>query len=423
MSRKKGEISLIVPGRKFWEIWSVSGEGPAECTLVSEVTSVHELAPLPASELSLFFPLHQLTFAPFTVETTDSSLFGDLMESHWEQEGIRIDQDGGVLKDYAEAVKSDDSTLLAPYVLSAQQERDLPKRPAAHFDISPRAFHVEGNVLVFREELGQWTMSLYINETILFALIIGNSLDEESIRDAHLTLMQLEMQGTCPPLYRVELWDEKEVPEITKILKKPVQLKKMPLPTVPPTWSKLLPADVGAERRRKEERKRIRIVVIVAALLYVGVAAYLYKNILTIQKEVTALKAENATLEEPFKLLEELKTKWDSMEGVIDSSFWPDDILWRCYNARPDENSIRFTSFDVKTNELTGKPDSITIKGTSPSSEFVTKFGQRLKSPQFKLDRYDWKLSTPVPPTSKDNNLWTFSFEATEPSVNTETAQ
>lgn len=425
MSRKKGEQSLIIPGRKFWEIWEISGTEPSVCKLVSEVTSVHELSPLPSGETSLFFPLNQLTFSPFSVETTDPELFSDLIESHWEQEGIRLDQDGGTLRDYSIVKQTESETLLAPYILATQTEHDLPTRAQAHFDISPHAYAVEGNKLIFREELGQWIMSVYVNGIVLFALILGRKLDEDSIRDARLTLMQLEMQGTCPSLYEVVLWDDKDNLALIKGLGKPVHTRSHPLPVPPKTWSKLLPADVGAERRKKENARRIKAIVIALVLAYLGTAAYFYKDVLSLQSEVNVLKEENKVLEEPFKLLEAVKNKWTDLEPPLNSSLWPDELLWRCYNARPDENSIRFTFFEVRSNEQTGKPDSIMIKGTSPSSEFVTKFGQRLKSPQFKLDSYEWKISTPTPPTAKDNNLWTFSFEAVvpAPAVTPEAAQ
>lgn len=410
MSKNKGEIALILPGESFWELWSALPDGTVERRSVSEATELRDFRDQPQGESSLFFPLNQLTFAPFRVETSDESLFGDLVESHWEQLGIRLSTEDGILSDFTVMESRENDSLLAPFALNPQREGDLPARLPAHFDLSPRAYKVEGTALIFRRELGKWCCSFYLDGKILFASILGTSLDEEAIRGCQMELLQLSLQGCLPASYPVECWGGQDVSLLSRMLSRPVTARSHPSPSLPGKWSRLLPADVNSERRKKKGRQRVLFGAAILGVLYISALGYHYKNIYFLKKDAAALQAENAKLEEPFQGLQAVKAKWDALSPAVDSSSWPDELLWRCYNARPDENSVKFTFFEVLPSEQSGLPAKITIKGTSAKLETITKFGQQLKKPQYKLDAFEWSTPTPSPPTDK-NPQWAFSFE------------
>lgn len=411
-------MTLIIPGRETWELWYVKSTGECELKLTTEETNVHLIKEMPGGETVLFFPLNQLTFAPFSVETTDESLFDDLVDSHWEQMGIRLSPEDGILSDYAVLEKGSAATLLAPFSLSPQREEDLPARLPSHFDISPHVYNVKGDTLVFHKQLGKWGMSFYRDGRIFFASILGINLDEEAIRGAKMTLLQLTLQGCCPSSYRVELWNDREIPFIAPMLNLPVHTVNPPSPALPRIWSKILPADVHAERRKKASQERLRTVIIVSVLAYIGVIIYLYSGIYFLSRDVAELKKINDINSAPYAELQSVKSKWDALAPMIDADMWSDDIMNSASNARPD-NTVNFTYFELKKDENTAYPKSIIIRGTASNPDSISKFSSRLRSPQYKLNGYEWSFPNPEPPT-REGALWTFNYQAEMPVINEE---
>lgn len=408
---------LILPGADTWELWQVGAQTPSKLLTKTETRLLPEVSSIPTGLSAVVFPINQLTFAPLSVNTKDESLFLDLVVAHWEQLGVKLNTQEGILNDYGVISLEENNSLIAPYVLNPQREQDLPSSKINYFDISPRVYMVTGDMVVLKQELGKWVLIIYRQGMAIYAQLLGDVLTSESLRDIQLCLWQLSMQGCCSPSYPVEIWlSEEQLEDSMPILESSpfalkITRKLIPKPQLPVVWSKLLPADVGAERREHIKNRRMVVIGTLIGLCYLSIVGICYKNILNLESDIKKVQLDKQELAEPAGKLESVQAQWDTLAPAIDSSLWTDDLLWRCYNARPDGNTVRFTYFEVIGNETTGKPETIIIKGVAPKPEDITKLGQRLKSSAFKLQDYQWNTPSPVP-GEKGKSDWTFSYEA-----------
>lgn len=415
MIKQQGEYQYIIPGEETWEIWTHSQHSGLKRQTVTETTRLSEVPLSSGSKNVLFFPINTLSFSPIKVETTDASLFEDLIDNHWEIIGLKSSEEDGILNDYNKIDEDENSTILGPFVLEPQKEDDLPKGRVSYFDISPDLYKQNESKVIIRKELGFWTLSYYIDGKVFYALQLGKQLDHQSLLDARLMIIQLSMQGCCPSTVDVEIWvSENEAPfDYSKIHLGASAKTKLPQdPTLPSSFSKLLPADVGAERRKQSRKKKIVFALTVGALLYVAGIGYLGFKLYQLDNEVTQTRVAVRATDEEIQILDDVQAKWQKYKTTVDSQSWPDEILWKCYNAMPDKKAIRFLNFEIKSDEATGRPAGISIRGTAPTPELITKFSQQLKNPQFQLDSFEWNTPNPQPP-AKDKPVWSFSFEAT----------
>ena len=417
MSKPKERLIYILPGAETWELWALTPTGEVESLPCPETTDISSLSSIPAGTKVLFFPTKTLIFAPFKVSTRESSLFKDLVLSHWEQMGMRFNEAEGSLTDF-NVFEQEEGCLLAPYLLSAQQEGDLPATKLNHFDIAPHAYAVEGEALVFKKELGEWVFWLYKEGKCVYAQILGKELSAATFRDVSLTLLQLEQWGALgrKEAFRLEFWSVIEpalCAQIEELWEKKAEILLEKKPRLCTQWSALLPSDVGAQRRKAHKKRQYTIIGALVLLAYLVCLLVFYKNILTLEKEKERLTNTYQETEESFRTLEQVQAQWDSLSAVVDSALWPEDLLLRVFQARGEEKELRFQSFEVLPTEIEGQGAGLTlvIKGYASKPETITKFSQRLKNPQYKLQDYVWNTPNPTP-GGKDKEEWSFQFEA-----------
>ena len=416
----------MLPGADGWEIWT--GTDVAGFTLQS--ATGHKLAldvtSFPSGPVQMALPVRQVSALPFKAQTTDLSLLDDLSAMHLEKSGARPAIDGGQLTDHFVFGTSGEESLLTAIVLSPPQEGQLPRRSPSAFDISPRCLPLPpGDVAIWRE-LGRWVFAIgRPGQALYFQCLSGEPLDDRSGNDVRLALTQLQIQGLLSNFpARAVIWTHdsvtdarpEEVESFQRGIGLDVDLEPKPTPVWPSPPSKLLPADVRAERLQQKNKQNRNILIGVATVAYLAVLGYFFYNLREVQKEARIAEANVASLGSESKELLTHQEKWDELRPVVESDYYPYELLLRAYRALPntrDNRLIRLTSasFTNQFKEVDGQmavERKIVLQGQAEDNTNIPQFSGKLKT-QPDLQEWTWN----IPPEVKDRKtgLWTFTYE------------
>ena len=198
-AKKKGEKVLLLPGADGWEAWTgLNGAGLA-LALRSGAMRVLDVGGIPSGELTMAFPVRDVSALPFRAPTSDDALLSDLAEMHLERMGMRPGINAGVLSDVFKVGTRGEESLAVPVVLAPPMEGHLPRRSPQHFDISARCLPLPSDGLVVWRELGRWVFALSEEgQALEFEALASSQLGEDAGREIRLTLMQLELQHEGP---------------------------------------------------------------------------------------------------------------------------------------------------------------------------------------------------------------------------------
>ena len=149
----------------------------------------------------------------------------------------------------------------------------------------------EGKVVVWRE-LGRWVFAIGRPTGVLyFQCFSGDRLDERGGSDVRLALTQLQLQGVLDPFPdEVIVWSHGSAtdarPEELESFSRGLGLSASSAPKPAPSWptppSRLLPADVRAERMEKKNQRNRNLMVAAAVIAYVGLIGFLFFPLLVI---------------------------------------------------------------------------------------------------------------------------------------------
>lgn len=453
--KSKEHKYIILPGQSGWELWQSASDGGFEPHFAQAAASPQELGSIAAGELLMCMPVESLTFAPFVVNSADSELFEDIVAAHLESHNISVDQQGGVLCDFYRSVdEAESSTLLAPFVLAPQSEQQLPKRPPHHFDCYGALFCPQDKQLVLRRELGSWVLYLYNAGILVYAQIIGAKLDAAGLREIKLVLGQLAFQGLQWDDLNATLWlprsavEAKEAANRAKAVEESaanapedaesseakapaaatnagevlsrsealalaelvssklgfaVEVQEEPALVWPQKFSRLLPADVGAERRRRLQKQRRTLIGVVLGVLVLALAGWFFVKNYRQQQQIAELQRELKSLEPDVERLLYLQRNYRSLGAVVDAKMRPEEILLRlqrCITA----GDVRFKQFSISSDNA-GILNEISFIGESRNNTSVTGF---IKKVQVELPNYRWSFGNP----SEKNGVYEFDASA-----------
>ena len=296
--KKKGEKVLLLPGADGWEVWTAGSETTGfGLSQRSEAMRVLDVTGIPPGELTMAFPVRDVSALPFRAPTSDEALLSDLAEMHLERMGVRPGINAGVLSDVFKVATVGEECLAVPIVLAPPREGDLPRRAPQNFDISARCLPLPSDGLVIWQELGRWVFALSVEgQALEFEALAINQLGEEAGREIRITLMQLELQGVTdalPAHCTVWLGQEEAEPSGEQLqalgegigLSTPVTVASKPAPVPPVRSSQLLPADVRAERAAKRKKQQTVLVSAVAAAVYVFGILFLWSDLRGAEKD------------------------------------------------------------------------------------------------------------------------------------------
>lgn len=395
---KQTEWSLLVPGPLGWEVWKRQADGAYERREgEDEPAMVSELSGLPGGDLALFFPVRGFHALPFRAESKDESLFDDLATMHAERLGIRADPMAGQLSDHFEVVADDQSTVLLHAVLKKPGEGELPLRTPKEFDLSPRAFPVEGDTLCVWKELGRWVFGFYVGGKLLYSQATSSSSeapDDSVLREIRLALSQLAMQGLPSKPSLVRIWPPEgelgEAGALSDAFATRPRVEARPDPVMPDPFSSLLPEDVRAARVARKRRNQQVALVSLLVLAYLGLVGWFGYQLWEKQGEKKKLAAELEQLQGGAgEMLREHNERWEELGPVVDTRRSPMEVLLAVSGAVPKDSGLRLTTADL--NVASGE---LQLIGTAPQSAPATQFYSGLRNSN-DLAWLDWEEDPP----------------------------
>ena len=406
---KTNENVLLVPGESGWEIWT--GQTTAAFTLHSATTieRASDLIGIPGGDLLLLFPVKSITAVPMRVTSDDEALFPDLASLHAERLGLRPDPMAGQLTDVFVIAREAENTALLSVFLRAPGDGDMPPRGPKSFDLSARAYPLEGDALAVWKEFGRWVFALSHQGKLVYCQatsVTATSPDNSLAREIRLALIQLSMQGLAIEPDRIVVWtsqDDCSPATLAAAFKVKVDVSPRPAPVLPHSLSKLLPADVRAARRDARRRRNIILSIAAVGVGYLGIIGWfgygLWKDSSETKKLI--IQAQAAAPEGEAYALH--IAKCDELSPAIELSKAPVDILNRIASCIPPASGLRLKTADISASE-------IKLIGEAPQLQAVNTFSLNLDKNN-DLAQFNWQ--TPEP--NQSTRGWEFVFSGELP--------
>lgn len=423
-SKKKGEKVLMLPGAAGWEAWTGVNGGGLNLAMRSGEKRALDVDGLPSGELSMAFPVRDVSALPFLAPTTDEALFPDMADLHIERLGLRPGANAGMLTDCFRVGMREESSLLLPVVLAPPPEGHLPKRSPQSFDISARCLPLPEEGVVMWRELGRWVFAVAEGgQPLHFQALAATQLGEDAGREVRISVSQLEIQGLLQAspqhcLVWVGTGEEPPLPaeleDVARGFRGTVDIAEKPAPVMPRRASHLLPADVRAERLAKRKKQQMTAAVVVAAVAYLGLIGWAFWTLRKEQQAAAAAKREFDEIQPYVMGIQEHKRKWAELALVVEDGHWPVELLLLCSKARSDQDGLRLerAQFQAELKVLDGKlvPErSITLHGTGDELGQVNTFSFNLTGSDG-LQDYNW--STPPAILDPKSDRWEFTYIA-----------
>jgi hypothetical protein len=355
MSAKKGDLNLMIPGADGWEIWTGSAVNGFRQHSSTEHLLALDVTGIPSGGVAMAIPVRQVSAVPFRAQTDDLSLLGDLAAMQLEKNGNRPALDGGQLTDHFVYGTAPEETHLTAVVMTPPSEGQLPRKSPDQFDISPRCLPLpEGKVVVWRE-LGRWVFGIgKPGHALYFQCLSGDRLDARAGNEIYLALTQLQLQGLLKAIpEELVVWSHgsatdarpEELESLSRGLGISVHTSPRPNPTWPVPPSRLLPADVRAERLALQGKRNRNIMIAALAVVYLGVVAYLYFDLKKAKDGAAVVKRQADAVSGEASLLDQHRSKWAELRPVVESDYHPLELFLATYRALPNTKDKRYIRF------------------------------------------------------------------------------
>ncbi|MGJ8644379.1 MAG: hypothetical protein ACSHX9_13305 [Luteolibacter sp.] len=400
---------LLLPGETEWEIWTLAADGSTALESSHPVSTASEITKFPAGDIIHLFPVKELTAVPMHVPSGDTSLFPDLAETHAERLGFRPDPFAGQLSDIFPVLVNSQSSTFLNIILRNPQDGSLPTKSPKAFDISPRAFPVQGNTLSLWRELGAWVFAIHREGKPIYCQATastGTSPDDSLIREIRIAIAQLSMQGIDASPSKATVWSsdpETQTQPVSQGLSLQTELAPRPAPTVPDPLSKLLPADVRAARREALKKRNITLAIAAVALIYLGTIGYLAFGLWQTHSKAEELNAQVDRVAPESAAFKLHLAKWDELAYALDPEYSTVGILSRVSKSIPKNSGLRLRTAEIS-------PTEIRLIGEAPQPDAVNQFSLNLNNSN-DLVTYEWE--TPAPKQSSRG--WEFVFTGMTP--------
>ena len=360
--KKKGEQILLLPGAAGWEIWSGPSGSELEVVKRSGELLALEVAGVPSGDLTMAFPVRDVSALPFLAPTTDESLYQDMADMHVERLGMRPLIEAGVLSDCFRVGVRGENSLLLPVVLAPPLEGHLPKRSPKAFDISARCLPLPESGVVVWQELGRWVFAVAEQGRPLhFQALAATTLGEDTGREIRLSVSQLQIQGlveSTPEYCFVWIGEEEPpvYPEDLDLLGNgfggTATVLEKPSPVIPGKPSHLLPADVRAERMAKRQRQQMLLGVAALVLVYLGLVGWAAWTLVQAKKEVKTAQRSYDLIAPEVAGIEEHLRKWDELRPITELEHWPVELMLNCSKAPARPGVAARTGRDCQQSEV-----------------------------------------------------------------------
>ena len=398
--------AVVFPGVLGWEVWT------GTAVSMTKIDMEEKIAPIDLEELgriknlSMVFPVEEVNFVPLRIELEDESLQDELIATQLEQLNAEPDEFGGDLLDVFEVdAQGHEKTLLAT-VLQPQYEGSLPPQTPKTFELSPRCYSFANDSITVWKELGRFVFAITVGNKLVYAQKLPfESFGEEAVLEAKLAVTQLSFQGIALRPEKLVLRGHDisfENRDLSSLMGLPVVKEDLPSPVLPTQSSKLLPADVRAERIEQQMKQRVSIIGGLLAVLIVGFAIYAFYQWFNLKNEIQDLRKQYAQMAPEADLIESSKAEIIELEPLLDQDNWPVEILYHISLARPRNGGLRLELMEIDEN-------GIKLNGDAAQLQAVNTFDLQLKR-NAKLKEFSW--STRPANENTSTGKWEFRFSA-----------
>jgi len=410
----KGELTIIAPGVNGWDIWRGKKGEAFHLELRGEERDASKLKGVSAGELTMVFPVKEVTTAPFLLPSGELDIQEEAATMHIERLGIKVDPFGGQLTDVFTVEQTEEKAVLLPVVLSSPEEGTMPGKAPSHFDISPRAFTLPQNGVTLWIEMGVWIFAFSLNGVLVYSQATTTSgLDQGIVRDIQLTRTQLGIQGievsdhcTIWRSSQGEAPFDIELDQFQSIYPGSIEVVDKPVIDLPSNLSKLLPADISFERKRKSAQRRVMAICAIAALVYLGVIGYFVWDYTDLKSQYSLADQEADKLRGKASSITDFIRVWDGdLEAMVNVKYYPVDVLHNVVKSLPPRGTVKFKEFGVSPE------GNITIEAESKETKHLTAFRVNLLKSVLLKDDYDWNDPGKNKQTKGDG--WSFRLEGT----------
>mgnify|MGYP005846814191 CR=1 FL=1 len=433
MSAKKGDLNLLIPGADGWEIWTGSSANGFQLHAATEHRMALEVTGFPSGPVGMAVPVRQVSAVPFRTQTNDVSLLGDLALMQLEKNGTRPALDGGQLTDHFVYGLAEEETFLTAVVMNPPDEGQLPRKSPEAFDLSVRCYPLPEGELAVWKELGRWVFGVgKPGHPLYFQCLSCDRLDARAGNEIRLALTQLQIQGMLPEMpRRVVVWSHgsasdarpEELEVLSRGLELPVETEARPAPTWPNPPSRLLPADVRAERLAGRARKNRNLLIAVAAIIYLGVAAFLYLKLRNAEDEAAQARRAADKVQGSASLLTEHEGRWSELKPVVETRFHPLEVLLSCYRALPNTPTERYIrlKFAVTENQFKEVEGDLKVSrkirleglADQANQEKIPEYSKNLRESEG-LEGFRWSFGEETTDKRSGKKLFVYEGNATE---------
>lgn len=416
--KKKGERILLLPGAHGWEAWKGLNEEDLKLALRTTEHLALEVDGIPPGELTMAFPVRDVSALPFRAPTADDALHSDLADMHIERHGLRPLADAGVLTDFFRVGSRGEESVLLPVILAPPPEGHLPKRSPQTFDISARCLPLPESGVIVWKELDRWVFALSeAGRPLHFQSLAATQLGQPAGREIRLTLTQLQLQrliNRFPEECVVWVAEDEERPTDEELeglhhgFGGSIGLAEKPAPVIPEKTSQLLPADVRAERVAVRQKQQTTIAVAVLVLLYLGAIGFAAYTLMGAQKKAKIARNKLMSIQGDLTKINQHEEKWAELRPIIEQDHFPVELLWHCANASPDDElKLERADIDNRLDEGGSIVRSIRLQGKAAKLDQVNTFQLNLRQSDALRD-YRWN----TPPASETNDgRWAFIYD------------
>jgi len=403
---KQPETSICFPGEESWELWR-SNSGVFELAETAEMEEGSVTRPF-KSATHFAFPTVAAFAVPVWASSEDKAVVRGVVEMHLEGLGVKPGNPVGELIDHRVVSRHEGRSLVLATVLSEGYELSLPKQSPNHFDVSARFLVLPRNHITVWKELGRLVLAVTRDDQMVhFQALSAEEVDGEAMRELKCMILQLGSEGIIGEPAGLVLWTPAEE-SVVALAQEALGLRVIqdyrPTPVLPETGSKLLPTIVAIQRIDAERRKRIRMVVMAIAALWLAFIGYSLFGYFKAVKDADQAELAMKRIKPNAVWIPEFKARWRLLEPAVDPSQYPAVIL-RGVVAQMPAKGVRLVSFNVES-------ETITIKAEAESFRTANDYGGKLMAAD-DLSDFKWVWLKRPGESKRRDKTFEFSIQGT----------
>ena len=367
-----------------WELWTFSNTKRPQF-----LRSIKRPADAPGKVI-MGLPVRQTATTATWVATGDRDLVPDIVELQLEQQGLIHRNGKRSLPDIRVLETEAEKSLALATVLLPELDPELAFESAVQFEPAGFTLPLPQDRLCIWREQGRIATAVTRGKNPIHLQILGETeIGPEMIHEVRCALLHLEAQRLTHALLGMVLWgdfSEEEVQQLQKGLELRISRESLPAPTFPATSSKLIPGEVEVLHARRDRRRRIQRLLLVATAIYLAAIAALVGYIGWQKFQTSQLRKQLATELPTVQAIQATADEWKKVAWAVDPQLYPIEILHQVAQLIPAQG-LRLTAFEIVKGKLS-------IRGEASGAAAAFKFAEDVKaSPTLKLFR--WQMRTP----------------------------